>query len=94
MTIRITCINKSGGDHDNPHAAVSHYGWLDDDGKRGKMTRPQAVNWVEKGNGAYVEDSYGNKVYCYVRTSVNGVKFLQTRSNDRDTDNLLELPEC
>jgi hypothetical protein len=94
MTVRITCINKSGGYHDNPHAAISHYGWLYSSEKRGKMTRIQAVEWIGKGNDAYVENAYGNKAYCYVRTSTNGVKFLQTQSDGRDTNNLLELPEC
>ena len=94
MTVRITCINKSGGDHDNPHAAVSHYGWLDPSGNRGRMSRDQAVEWTEDGNFSYVENRYGNRVYCYVRTSSNGVKFLQTQADGRDTNNLLELPEC
>ena len=30
MTIRITCINKDGGNHENPNVAISHLGWTED----------------------------------------------------------------
>jgi len=91
---RITCINKSGGYHDNPHEAISHYGWVDINGATGKSNRADMVNWIESGNSAYVTDSYGNKVYCMIKTSRNGNKFLQTESDGKPTNNLLELPEC
>ena len=39
MAIRITCINKSGGDHQDPHHAISDLGWVNDqDGVPGKIT--------------------------------------------------------
>ena len=95
MEVRITCINKDGGYHQNPHTAISHYGWLvENTGETRKMSRIQMVAWMEKGNHSYVIDRFGSKAYCYVRTNENGTSFLQTHSNNRDTDNLLELPEC
>lgn len=96
MEVRIVCINKDGGNHDNPNEAVSHYGWLNEmTNESNKAGRQAMVDWVNKGNKAYVVSKYGtSRVYCYVRTSVNGTEFLQTYSNGTYTDNLLELPEC
>ncbi len=95
MAVRITCINKSEGYHNNPHEAVSFYGWRDEStGEVGKNDRQSMVNWVKKGGDAYVVDGAGHKVYCYVNRSVNGTEFLQTQADGRFTNNLLELPEC
>ena len=94
IVVRITCINKDNGDHNDPHEAITHYGWIKDNGEYGKSTREVMVNFIKDGGQAYVVDQYGNKVYCYVRESSRGTKFLQTYSDNRYTNNLLELPEC
>ena len=95
MSLRITCINKDNGNHENPHEAISYYGWINEStDKTGKNDRPSMVEWVEKGNKAYVKDSNNNKAYCYVRKSSKGTKFLQTYADSKFTNNLLSLPEC
>jgi len=95
MSVRITCINKDNGNHDNPHEAISHYGWVEDgSAKTGKSSRVALVEWIGNKNFAYVTDSDGNKVKCYVNISQKGNKFLQTYSDGRYTNNLLSLPEC
>lgn len=95
MTVRIKCINKSGGYHQNPHEAISHYGWVDKNGVIDRSDRQSMVDWLRLvGNYAYVEDMQGNKAFCRIRTSVNGTEFLQTYSDTTPTDNLLSLPEC
>jgi len=95
MAVRITCINKSGGNHDNPHEAISHYGWLNESSNTsGKDDRQTMVNWIKKGNKACVKDSYGNTAYCEVRKSLKGTEFLQTYADGKYTNNLLNLPEC
>ncbi len=95
MTVRITCINKSGGYHDNPHEAVSHYGWINEYSREtGKTDRQTMVKWINDGGTAYVVDRAGHKVFCYVNRSKNGTEFLQTQADGRFTNNLLELPEC
>lgn len=95
MSARITCINKSGGYHENPHEAVSHYGWLvEATGEAGKADRQSMVNWVKEGNSAYVRDSYGDVAYCFVNKSRSGTEFLQTHRDNIPNDNLLKLPEC
>lgn len=95
MSIRITCINKSGGYHENPHEAITHYGWKNEStGKTGKNDRHSMVKWVKEGGVAYVADNLGNKAYCFVNKSRNGTEFLQTQADGRPTNNLLQLPEC
>jgi hypothetical protein len=95
MAIRITCINKSDGNHDDPNEAISKYGWIQDGtGKSNVSDRQEVVKWVKFGLAAYVIDGAGNKVYCDVRVSRRGTEFLQTHSDGRWTNNLLELAEC
>lgn len=91
--VRIRCINKDNGNHDNPYEAITHYGWLED-GEMKKTDRQTMVDWVKKGNVAYVEDNDGHRADCKVEVSAHGTEFLQTYS-DRDADNnLLNLKEC
>jgi len=96
MAIRITCINKSGGYHADPHHAISHLGWTEDgSGKTGKNTRLEIYNWIKDQNGtAYVLDSRGNRAFIGTRENAYGTKYLQTYADQVWTDNLLALPEC
>lgn len=96
MPIRITCINKSGGYHQDPHHAISNLGWIEDGtGKTDKSTRLQIYNWLKNDNGiAYVQDWRGNKAYLYPRENAYGTQFVQTYADNVWTDNLLALPEC
>ena len=96
MTIRITCINKSGGYHTDPHHAISELGWVEDGtGQTGKSTRLEIYDWIRSQNGvAYVLDSRKNKALVTTREHASGTKFLQTYADKVWTDNLLALPEC
>lgn len=91
--VRITCINKDNGNHENPHEAITHFGWYNHaNGKRGRSSRTDMVSYVEGGNRAFVDN--GQKAYCIVKTSRNGNKYLQTVADGRESNNLLELSEC
>lgn len=94
--IRITCINKSGGFHLDPHHAISNLGWVNDtNGAPGKSTREQMYEWLRNQNGsAYVLDKFGNKAYVFPRENEFGTKYVQTAADRAWTDNLLALPEC
>lgn len=96
MSIRITCINKSGGYHADPHHAISHLGWTNEaNGESGKSTRLEIYNWIKDKKGeAFVRDARGNKAFVSTREHVNGTKFVQTYADRVWTDNLLALPEC
>ena len=95
MAIRITCINKSNGDHEDPHHAISELGWMEDGtGKTDKSTRLQVYDWIKGGGVAYVRDAKANNATVGTREHANGTKFLQTYADGVWTDNLLALPEC
>jgi len=95
MSVRITCINKSGGYHENPHEAISTFGWTDEQtGQSGRSDREQMWTWVTNGGEAYVRDAYGNGVGVLAKTNGRGTHYLQTEANGKLTDNLLKLPEC
>jgi len=96
MAIRITCINKEQGYHDDPHHAITNLGWIEDGtGKSNKSTRLQLYDWIKnKGGTAYVLDRFGNKALLYPKENAAGTKFVQTYADGVWTDNLLSLPEC
>ena len=94
MAVRITCINKDNGNHNNPHEAITDFGWVNEStGASGKSTRNQMVNFLDNQNGrAYVKNGQ-NIAYCYTRQGRNG-RFVQTYADNTPTDNLLQLREC
>ena len=95
MALRITCINKSGGFHSDPHHAISNLGWVNESGQPGKSSRQQMYDWLKNKNGqAYVVDKNGNKASVFPRENAYGTQFVQTAADRVWTDNLLALPEC
>lgn len=95
MSVRITCINKAGGYHDDPHVAIEDLGWKNEEtGETGKSTRLAVYDWLRKGGIAYVTDRLGNKAFLVPKVSRNGNPFVQTVADNTPTDNLLRLPEC
>lgn len=95
MAVRITCINKDGGNHSNPYEGITDFGWINEETRAvGKSTREQMVKFLKhEGGTAYVKDIYGNKVFIGV---VDGPTkpYLRTYANGAWTDNLLSLGEC
>ena len=96
MSVRVTCITKSGGDHENPHAAISDLGWVNEEtSNRGSSTRLQMYDWIKNKSGvAYVRDARGNQVVVGAAETTRGTKYVRTHADGIWTDNLLALPEC
>lgn len=96
MSVRITCISKAGGDHENPHAAISNLEWVNEaDGKTGDSTRLEMYDWIKNQDGyAYVRDQNGNAVRVGTAETDRGTKYVRTYADGKWTDNLLALPEC
>lgn len=95
MSIRITCINKSGGNHADPHHAIETLGWVNEQsGETGKSTRLQVYDWIKGGGAARVLDHREHSAQVGTREHGNGTKYLQTHADGVWTDNLLALPEC
>ena len=95
MAVRITCVDKPSGNLQDPHEAISQYGWLDEStGEIKYSTRAQMIEYLNNGGQAYVKDGYGNQVFCMLRKNIYGTVFLQTVTDGKWTDNLLSLPRC
>lgn len=94
MSVRITCISKDGGNHENPYTAISELGWTEDGtGKRDRSTRLQMYDFVQGGGVAYVL-SGNDKAYLTTAVTALGTKYVKTKPDDTKRDNLLSLPEC
>lgn len=96
MSVRITCITKDGGNHANPHAAISTLGWVNEQSnEKGRSTRLEMYDWIKnKGGVAYVKDRFGNVVKVGTAETAGGTKYVRTYADNTWTDNLLALPEC
>lgn len=96
MAIRITCINKDGGNHQNPHEGITHFGWINEETRTvGKSTRAIMVDFLKnQGGKAYVKDAGGNVAYVGVITPTNTIPYLRSYADGKWTDNLLSLDEC
>ncbi len=93
---RITCINKSGGNHADPHHAIERLGWINEETRKtGINTRLEMYDWIKnQGGQAYVRDTGGHTATVGAREHGNGARYLQTYADGIWTDNLLALPEC
>ncbi len=91
--IEITGIRKDNGNHENPFEAATHYRWIQHSSGKGAISeRNSVVGWVDDGIKAYVE-RVQPRAYCFVNQSRSGTRFLQTRPDETDQNNLLKLPE-
>jgi hypothetical protein len=95
MSIRITCIKKAGGYHEDPHEAISTLGWVEDgSGNRGSMSREEMYVWIkDKGGEAYVLAG-SSRAFLVTAISRYGTRYVKTRPDTTPADNLLRLPEC
>lgn len=96
MSVRITCIKKDGGYHENHYTAISTLSWVNEStGNTGTSSRLEIYDFVVgKGGTAYVKDAFGNFAYLIGEISPRGTKYVKTRADNVISDNLLKLPEC
>lgn len=97
MSIRITCIKKAAGDHENPYVAISRLGWVNllNPTEKNSSTRQEMYDFVMKRGEAFVYDRTGtirSKLIC--ATSSKGTRYVKTQTDATKKDNLLELGEC
>jgi hypothetical protein len=94
MSIRITCINKAGGYHEDPHEAIQTLGWQhEQDASTGRSTREVMHDWVKQGGQAFVV-SGSHRAPLIALTNSRGTKYVKTKPDGVTDDNLLNLPEC
>jgi hypothetical protein len=94
MSIRITCIKKSNGYHEDPHHAISELGWTNEQtNETGRSTRLEMYDWIKNQNGvASVADARGNNARVGGREHANGIPhcqiFVAGRSSEAITDHV------
>lgn len=88
---RVTCINKT--DRNSAHDRISHIGGRNDDGTAWKLTQQKAIEGIEDGTWSFYVMRGGAQVDVIVATR-EGRKYLKTRNDGEQPNNLLELPEC
>ena len=95
MSVKITCIKKANGDHENPYVAIASLSWIvESTGATGTSTRQEMYDYVTKGYEAYVKDSAGHKAKLIAKISLKGTKYVKTEADSVTSDNLLKLKEC
>lgn len=95
MSLRITCINKDNGNHENPYTAITHLGWVNEsNGHSARWTRLEMYQFVKDQGEAYVKDNYGNKGRLIACETEEGTEYVKTAADGVESDNLLLLPEC
>jgi len=96
MAVRITCIKKDNGYHENPHVAIESLDWINEEtNATGRTSRLDMYDFVVNKEGqAYVRDNRGNTAYLQGAVSASGNLYVRTVTDGKWTDNLLALPEC
>lgn len=95
MAVRITCINKAGGFHENPYVAIQRLGWVNEQtGATGKSSRDEMYDFVVNQRGTAYVSAGGARAELIGLVSAHGTRYVKTRADSTDRDNLLKLSEC
>ena len=87
----IKCINKTNRDSVNDR--IMSVGGLNPNGTRWRISIERAIEGVEAGKWSFYVSNNGNKIDVIIATHL-GVKYLKTKNDGLEPNNLLSLPEC
>jgi hypothetical protein len=89
--IRIECINKSV--RQDPHRRIESVGGNNEDATRWKMSEDRAIQAIENTTYSFYISVGGQSVDVIVAIH-EGRKYLKTKADDLQPNNLLSLPQC
>ena len=88
---RIRCIVKT--DRQNPHERIQYVGGINSDGGNWKLTQRETIQRIESGEWDFYVHEDGKTVDVVIATH-NGNKYIKTKPDGIQPDNLLALPTC
>lgn len=88
---QVQCINKSN--RTSAHERITHIGGVAANSTRWKLTEAEAITGIENGTWQFYVSRGGTTVDVIVAQR-EGRKYLKTRNDGEQPDNLLSLPEC
>ena len=95
MAVRITCIKRDDGFHENHYTAITDLGWANEaSGAKGLSTRLQIYEFIVSGGEAYVASAQGGKIKVTIGETAKGTKYVKTHPDESVDDDLLFLPQC
>lgn len=89
---QVLCINKS--ERQNHYERITHIGGKNPDGGKWRITQADAIAAIENDKWAFYVGTGVHEVDVIVSTSSHGHKYLKTKSDGEQPNNLLSLPEC
>ena len=87
----IKCINRSN--QHNFHEAILSIGGFNSNGSRWRITVQRAIEGIEMGKWSFFVNVNGQTTDVIIST-YNGIKYLKTKNDGIESNNLLRLPEC
>lgn len=90
--VQIMCINKT--DRQSAHERIRRVGGVNPDGTRWALPIEDAIAGDEQGKWKFYVHVNGVSVWVDVAISAHGNKYLKTRNDGEQPNNLLSLPEC
>ncbi len=84
---QITRITKT--DRFNPHERITHVG-----GAKWRLTQKEAIALIDANQWRFYVAQGGQSVDVIVETSRYGHRYLKTKADGEQPDNLLSLPQC
>jgi Protein of unknown function (DUF3892) len=90
--LEITCITKS--DRMNPHERITHVGGSNVNGTPWRLTQQDAIQGIDAQKWQFYVRKGGLPVDVIVETSRYGHRYLKTRPDGEQPNNLLSLAEC
>jgi hypothetical protein len=91
LSLRVTCIKKAN--RHSPRERIRRIGGLNNDGTAWWLTVDEAIAGIDAGRYAF-HVQVGARMVDVVVAEREGRKYLKTKADGSDPDNLLSLPEC
>jgi hypothetical protein len=87
----IKCIQKSN--LKDPHNIIEFIGGVNSNGTRWKIRVERAIEGIESGKWEFYVNHQGLKIDVIISSNLDN-KYLKTKNDDLQPNNLLNLPDC